>query len=77
MSDPYIRVVLTVIAGALVTIALRGVSPVPAAHAADVVECRVTGPIEISRINGKVELEQAYGQPGSSSSYPLHVVTSQ
>lgn len=78
MTDRYTRAVLTIIAAALVVIALRGLgSPESTARAADTVECHFSGPVEISRINGKVELEQAYGQPGSSSSYPVYVKTVQ
>lgn len=73
MTDTYTRILLTVIAVALCVIALRGTSPVPAAHAAEVMECRFSGPLEISRINGKVQLEAAHGEAGSSSSYPLYV----
>lgn len=73
MTDPYTRAVLTIIALALCVIALRGLSPVPVAHAAEVTECRFSGPLEISRIGGTVEIEQAYGQPGSSSGHPIYV----
>ncbi len=76
MSDTYTRFVLTIIALALVVIAARGLpSPVSVAHATDVVPCRIDGPLEIRGIGGqvKVELEQAYGEPGSSSSNPLYV----
>jgi len=74
MTDRTTRLFLGVIAVSLATIALRGFSPVPAAHASDM-ECVIKGPLEIRSIGGevKVKMEQAYGTPGSSSSSPIHV----
>ena len=68
MSDPFTRALLTVIALALVVLALRGTP----AQAVDPVICRVEGPIEV-RVAGTVETQAKYGAPGSSTSYPLHV----
>lgn len=78
MTDRTSRVFLGIIALSLATIALRGSSPVPAAHAADTMECVIKGPLEIRSIGGevKVKMEQAYGTPGSSSGYPMHIRTS-
>jgi hypothetical protein len=74
-ADTYTRVVLTVIAVALVIIALRGVSPIPVAHAAETMDCRFDGPLQI-RDEIKVKLD-SYGLPGSSSSSPMYVKTVQ
>ena len=79
--DTYTKVVLTVIAAALVTIALRGVSPIPEAHAADRLDCRIDGPVEVRgfpdtfrvRITDSVEIKQGFSEAGSSSSSPLYV----
>lgn len=87
MNDWYSRLMLTVIAGSLAVLALGRVkNPVPAAYAADSIECRFSGPLEIRDIGGtvdvrirsidddiKVEASQAYSQPGTSSSRPLYV----
>ena len=82
MTDRYTRTVLTVIAIALVVIAFRDVVETPAYAATDI-ECRVEGPIEVKSFNDdltvkisdqiKVEVEQAFSAPGTSSSSPLHI----
>jgi len=80
--DNYTRTVLTVIAAALVAIALQGFgSPIPVAHAADRLDCRIDGPVEIKglrdelrvKITGAVEVKQSFSEAGSSSSYPLYI----
>jgi hypothetical protein len=80
--DTYTRIVLTVIAAALVVIALQGFgSPIPVAHAADRLDCRIDGPIEVKgltdelriRIGSPVEIKQSHSEAGSSSSYPLYI----
>jgi|GEM_PF-3146911 len=80
--DTYTRIVLTVIAGALVVLALQGFgSPIPVAHAADRLDCRIDGPVEIKglqdrlkvEIVGAIEVKQAYSEAGSSSSSPMYV----
>lgn len=82
MNDLYSRVLLTVIALALVAIAVQlGASPVAPAHAADTLDCRVSGqveirgPVRIESVGGetRVKIEQAYGEAGSSSGNPLYV----
>ncbi|MCO4773541.1 MAG: hypothetical protein KDA24_26140 [Deltaproteobacteria bacterium] len=78
--DTYTRVVLTVIAAALVIIALRGVSPIPNAYAGDRLDCRIDGPIEVKglqdlrvTIRDTVEVKQAFSEAGSSSSSPVYI----
>lgn len=79
--DTYTKSVLTVIAAALVVIALRGLSPIPEAHAGDRLDCRIDGPVEIRgfpdtlkvRITDTVETKKAFSEAGSSSSSPLYV----
>ena len=82
--DLYTRAVLTLIAFALCVIAFRGVfEPVPPAHAAEEVECRFAGPLEISDFRDtldvdiddtvQVEVKQGFAQPGSSSSQPMYI----
>ncbi len=79
--DTYTKLVLTVIAAALCAIALRGLEPIPPAHAADTMECEVKGPMEIRgsitiedfRDKLEVEVEQGYAEAGSSSSSPVYV----
>lgn len=80
--DTYTRVVLTVIAVALVAIAAQGFgSPIPVAHAAERLDCRIDGPIEIKglrdelrvKVTGALQVEQQHGEAGSSSGYPLYV----
>lgn len=82
--DTYTRFVLTVIAVALVVIALRGVGApvIPSAHAAERLDCRIEGAVEIKsmpdvrvRISDPVEIKQGYSEAGSSSSYPVYVKT--
>ncbi len=75
MSDAYTRFLLTVIAFALISIALRLGSPIPPAYATETMECQFDGPLEIRRISEDVtvEVKQAYNQPGSSSSHPLYI----
>ena len=87
MNDWYARTMLTVIAGSLAVIAAGQLqSPVPVAHAAETMDCRFSGPLEIRDIGGtvdvrirsidddiKVEASQAFSQPGTSSSRPLYV----
>jgi len=82
--DTYTRIVLTVIAVALVAIAAQGFgSPIASAHAADRLDCRIDGPIEIKglhdelrvRVSGEVKVEQTHGEAGSSRTYPLYVRT--
>ena len=82
MTDRYSRFMLTVIALSLAVIAVKGLgSPVSVAHAADRLDCRIDGPIEIRSIGEirsirgevDVEIKQAHAQPGTSSSYPVHV----
>lgn len=75
MNDPYVRVLLTVIAVSLAVIALSGL--VPDARATDRLQCEIDGPLDI-RISDiqdeiQVELEERHGVPGSSSSYPVYV----
>ena len=80
MTDTYSRIVLTVIAAALVALAVqRADTVVPAAHAAETIECRFSNPLEIRRIEGTVavEVKQGFSQPGTNSSYPLYVQTVQ
>lgn len=73
MIDRYTKVVLTVIAVALVGIALRG--SVPVAQAAEDVRCTVEGPLDVRvrAFDDDIELKWGFSQPGSSSSSPLHV----
>ena len=87
MNDWYSRSMLTIIAVSLAVLATGQLqNPVPAAHAADTMECRFSGPLEIRDIGGtvdvrirsidddlKVEASQAFSQPGTSSSRPLYV----
>lgn len=82
--DNYTRFVLTVIAAALVVIALQGLgSPIPVAHAADRLDCRIDGPIEIKglhdqlrvKVSGTIDIDQSHGTAGSSRSYPVYVQT--
>ena len=47
------------------------------AHAAETMECRFSGPLEIRSIGRidnevKVKMEQAYGEAGSSSGNPVY-----
>ena len=81
MTDRYTRFILTVIAFALVAIAIRGSSPITPAHAAETIECRFSGGVEISRfsdtlnveirkIDDEIELED---QRGGSSGSPIYV----
>ena len=70
MTDTYTRFVLTIIALSLGVIALRGAAFTPA-YATDTLDCRMT--ISSFREELKVKIEQVYGQPGSSSTRPLHV----
>lgn len=65
MTDRYTRTVLTVIAAALVVIAARG-GIVPPALAAETLDCRISGPID-------VKVDSAFSAPGSSSSSPMYV----
>ena len=80
--DTYTRVVLTIIAAALVVIALRGGGAplLPNAHAAERLDCRIEGPVEIKglsdlriRIADAVEVKQSHSEAGSSASYPVYV----
>ena len=87
MNDWYSRIMLTMIAVSLAVIAFGQLqNPVPAAHAADTMECRFSGPLQIRDIGGtvdvrirsidddiKVEATQAFSQPGTSSSRPLYI----
>lgn len=82
--DTYTRVILTVIAAALVVIALRGTgtSVIPEAYAADRLDCRIDGPIEIKglrdlrvTIDDPVEIKHAFHAAGSSSGSPVYVKT--
>ena len=76
--DTYTKTLLTIIALALVTIALRGiVDPIQPAWAGDM-SCTIEGPLEIKEIRGfgdrlRVEIEQGFNQPGSSSGSPLYI----
>ncbi|MEZ4319894.1 MAG: hypothetical protein R3F61_20455 [Myxococcota bacterium] len=86
-TDRYTRAVLTVIAAALSIIALRGLSPIPAAWATETMECRFGSPVELRsgaqirvtdtvqvRMSDEVKVRvESYGAPGSSSSSPLYV----
>ena len=86
MVDNYTRVVLTIIAGALVVIALRGIgNPIPVAHAADM-DCDISGsveitgfrqPLEIKVVDFRDQLELGWSssQTGASSSQPIYVQT--
>lgn len=80
--DTYTRTILTVIAAALVVIALQGFgSPIPQAYAADRLDCRIDGPVEVKglqnelrvKVTGEVEVKQSRSEAGSSRSYPLYV----
>lgn len=87
MNDWYVRMMLTVIAASLAVIAAGQVkNPVSAAYAADSIECRFSGPLEIRDIGGtvdvrirsidddmKVETSHAFSQPGTSSSHPVYI----
>jgi len=48
---------------------------VATAHAADMVECKVVGPMEVkvTSIDDELEIAWDYGTAGSSSSSPLYV----
>ena len=48
---------------------------IPVARAADAIECRVVGPMEVklSDFGDELEISLDYGTPGTSSSNPLHV----
>lgn len=70
MTDTYTRVVLTVIAAALVAIALRPLGlPIQEARAGDILDCRVQGRIEIDRWPGEISVEAkpSFDAPGTSS----------
>jgi hypothetical protein len=76
--DNYTKLILTVIAVALCVIAVRGLNPVPVAHASSDLECTVDGPMEIkgsisiSSFGDDLEIKQGYSTPGSSSSSPVY-----
>lgn len=85
-ADRYTQLVLTIIALALVAIALRLPGDlVPVAHAADVQTIRIEGavelrpvelkPIEVRRMPDPVEVELRWDSlaPGSSRSAPIYV----
>ena len=48
---------------------------VPVAHAADALECKVSGPLDIrvTSFDDEIELTWDFGAPGASSSSPMHV----
>ena len=48
---------------------------VPVAHASDSVPCRIEGPIEvrITNFGDDLEVKTAFAAPGSSSSSPLYI----
>ena len=50
---------------------------VPRAQAADQLECKIDGPIEVrvESIGDDIEVKWAFSAPGSSSSSPLYVQT--
>ena len=86
MTDPYTRLLLTVIAISLAIIAVRGVSPIPAAFAGEVMECKFSGGLEVSRFSDTldirvtrfdsdldVEVKSGFSQPGTSASSPIYV----
>jgi hypothetical protein len=76
VTDPYTRVVLTVIAVALSVIALRGLPlPIPDAQAAETIECRFSDAVRIESFRDAltVKLDAQYDQPGVSSGRPLYV----
>jgi hypothetical protein len=85
MSDPYLRALLTVIAMALVVIASRGSFLETPAYAGDDIRCTVEGPIEIKSFSDtldvkiadkvRVEVDQAYASPGTSSGNPVYIRT--
>ena len=66
------KLLLALVALGLFANALR-----PEAHAADTVPCRVEGPIDIriTSIQDDIEVEWGFSQPGSSSSSPMYVKT--
>ncbi len=82
--DTYTRFILTIIAAALVVIAFRGTGAtvIPEAYAADRLDCRIDGPVEIKglrdlrvTIDDPVEIKQAFSEAGSSSGSPMYVKT--
>lgn len=84
MSDPYARVLLTVIAVALALIAAHQWL-MPTALATDTMSCRIEGPIEVRSFGDdldvtlrgtpqlEVEIDWDYSAPGHSSSSPLYI----
>ena len=48
---------------------------VPVALAAERVECRIDGPVEVrvTSINDDIEVKRAFGQVGTSSSNPVYI----
>ncbi len=82
--DTYTRIILTVIAAALVLIALRGSNEViTPAHAAEDISCSFSNALEISDFRDKlnvaieepleVEVKQSFGHAGSSSGSPFYI----
>ena len=72
--DRYTRTVLTIIAAALVVIALRGLNPIPPAWAAETMDCRVSGEIEIKRFSDDLKVQvDDFNFPGGSSSRPMYM----
>ena len=73
--DPWTKACLTVIALALLVIALRPI--VPVAHAQEgPMKCEITGgTLDIGKFDDelRVKVEAAFGSPGSSRSQPHYV----
>jgi hypothetical protein len=83
-TDRYTRAVLTIIALALVAIAVQLGGVVPSAHADGVQVVRLDGPVEVRPVEIRrisdavdVELKHAFSAAGSSRGTPLYVEVGQ